>query len=570
MRQSALLASATSRRKKPTIRGAFFLLCKPSLVGCVLVLAYLLVLLGSFSRQQGVLVPPSTMPADNVRPQREKSMNSDDRRRSAQDNNDPEDADEACPFRNSTIYRRVYVYPSPGEEEWKGSTLSKEGRLLNNSSWPWLEVDRRTRQAESNHYHVSSQHAQFATELLVRQIIAHPQSCLRTDDPDKAALFLVPYLPSVEFHAGVRGPPPTHKTSLYAQAIADAIDGDYRGWKQHFGLTDKYWKRRSGSDHILVFSEPLQGLTHPKNKRGSYHFIHTQRQLDPPIVISVELSTTFINMHPACAEKNILMPYPITDGRYFNGEWTRQAAALLTNSTYGLPVANVIPDDQRPLTVFYRAGLHGSCTALRLSLKKDAKCSETWSLQQKLTEDYRLGMRLGTFCPCPGGDTASAKRMFDAVLAGCIPVILSHDFVWPLSDEIESISNGNTLLQSDFSIRWAAQEHWERKYSQTCRLSNASDISLFERLEKVPNDEIERLRKGLKRAAARYSYYPLSLTPLVENPLRDDILPTGGAARALVVALEERAGGVKWPACQQELERAKTGVQSPEPDQFQC
>jgi hypothetical protein len=43
---------------------------------------------------------------------------------------------------------------------------------------------------------------------------------------------------------------------------------------------------------------------------------------------------TFIHMHKACAEKNILLPYPITDGRYFNREWSRQAAALLvTNST---------------------------------------------------------------------------------------------------------------------------------------------------------------------------------------------------------------------------------------------
>jgi hypothetical protein len=186
-------------------------------------------------------------------------------------------------------------------------------------------------------------------------------------------------------------------------------------------------------------------------------------------MISVELSTTFIHMHKACAEKNILLPYPITDGRYFNGEWSRQAAALLvTNSTASnsLAVANAneisIPDDprqrphpNRPLSVFYRAGLHGSCT------------------------------------------------MFDAVLAGCIPVILSHDFVWRLSDEIEPITNymgnthtTNTLRQSDFSIRWPAQEYEERKYDQTCQLSNVSDISLFERLEKVPMDEIERLRKG--------------------------------------------------------------------------
>jgi hypothetical protein len=147
MRQSAapLDRPATSRRKKPTFRGsAVFLLGKPSLVGCVLVLPYFLVLLGSFSRQQGaVLVPTSTLLTDNLLPHGKKSMPSDDKsrsRNSGKDNdndNDVDDPDKACPFRNSTIYRSVYVYPSPGDDDWQGSILSPEGRLLNNSSSSW-------------------------------------------------------------------------------------------------------------------------------------------------------------------------------------------------------------------------------------------------------------------------------------------------------------------------------------------------------------------------------------------------------------------------------------------------
>jgi hypothetical protein len=348
------------------------------------------------------------------------------------------------------------------------------------------------------------------------------------------------------------------------------MDGDYEDWTRLFGLTDRYWKRRNGSDHILVFSEPLQGLGHPKGKRGSYHFIHTQRQLDPPIIISVEVSTTFVNMHPACAAKNILLPYPVTDGRYFNGNWSRQATALLLRDTetWIVATATTLPEDERPLSVFFRAGLHGVCTPLRVSMTQDAKCSATWQRQKQLTKDYRLGMRLATFCPCPGGDTASAKRMFDAILAGCIPVVLSHDFVWPLSTDIEP-GNIASLRSTDFSIRLPARDYWERKYNASCVLSNVTDTSLVQRLEQVPSREIERLRKGLKVAAERYSYYP-PLATLVENPLRDDVLPTGGAARALVVALEERAGGAKWPACQGELEQARRDGPKPEPDQFVC
>jgi hypothetical protein len=45
-------------------------------------------------------------------------------------------------------------------------------------------------------------------------------------------------------------------------------------------------------------------------------------------------------------------------------------------------------------------------------------------------------MRRSTFGPCGG---PSAKRMFDALLAGSIPVILSHDFV-ALHEEFDPLT----------------------------------------------------------------------------------------------------------------------------------
>mmetsp|Transcript_5052 Transcript_5052/g.12594 ORF Transcript_5052/g.12594 Transcript_5052/m.12594 type:complete len:132 (-) Transcript_5052:3704-4099(-) len=48
-------------------------------------------------------------------------------------------------------------------------------------------------------------------------------------------------------------------------------------------------------------------------------------------------------------------------------------------------------------------------------------------LFQKKTDNDYFEYR---WAPCPGGDTPSAKRMFGAIQVGCIPVILSADFVW--------------------------------------------------------------------------------------------------------------------------------------------
>ena len=46
----------------------------------------------------------------------------------------------------------------------------------------------------------------------------------------------------------------------FGEAIRRILEHrDYQAWEDVWGLTSKYWKRRGGADHILVFSEPLQG-----------------------------------------------------------------------------------------------------------------------------------------------------------------------------------------------------------------------------------------------------------------------------------------------------------------------
>lgn len=201
----------------------------------------------------------------------------------------------SCPFAESPLYKSIYVYPSPMDAEWKGSILSEHGKH-GNITWPWLEMDRRLKAEGKAHYDANHNgFNQYTTELLIRDIMTHPDSCLRTIDPEQASLFYVPYLPSMEYHNGsLFG---DYKTSPFGEALLEATtSARYNLWESTFGLTSKYWERKNGSDHILVMSEPLHGLNHPRSKRGNYHFIHSQKQLSPPIIVSIELSTTFVEM----------------------------------------------------------------------------------------------------------------------------------------------------------------------------------------------------------------------------------------------------------------------------------
>jgi hypothetical protein len=529
------------------------------------------------------------------------------------------DPDRNCPFRDSPLYRSIYAYPSPGDDRWTGDILASSHNHTGTSNasdtstssrplpkWPWIDIDRQSRDRAKVHYDPSSTAVQYTTELLVRDIILHPNSCLLTNDPEQAKLFYVPYLPSVEYHNGTLSLG-NYETSPFGQALMDATEGDYRAWESTFGLTSKYWQRRNGSDHILVFSEPLHGLWHPKGRRGSFHFIHSQKQLTPPIVISVELSRTFVDKYPNCARKNILMPYPNTDGKWFNGKYDRQAQKVYHDLPVQTSPAALVAEQEldrhptllstkrnypRPLAQFYRGGLHGSCLKLRQALQDDFQCTNSSAtiqaqiLQQPIAENYMLTYRQATFCPCPGGDSPSAKRMFDALHAGCIPIILSHDFVWPYTKEFDRMVNHTghvttaspfiRLQPEDFAIRVPAQEYDVATFNATtCQIDNGrsgnttSPRTLQSFIEQLSAATIHQLRTGAEQASDAYSYYRRR-PDLPDNPLQEGVLPDGGAAHALVAALAERAEGVLWPACQEELAQGSAQPNVPDTEFFVC
>jgi hypothetical protein len=530
-----------------------------------------------------------------------------------------------CPFKDSSIVESVYVYPHPGSPEWKGDILSDYTRQGSNFSgrngieeYPWIANDLHCKINGIGPYEINSQLVQYNQELLVRDIITHRDSCLRTYDPEKATLFYVPYLASAEFHNGSLFNGESSR-SIYGKAIQDIITEEkYESWETKFGLTSKYWKRRNGSDHILVFGEPMHGLWHPKSRRGNFHFLHSQFQTHAPIVISNELSKTFVDMYPKCAQKNILMPYPNTNGRWFNGKIDNETTTMMANrmkirelshssaaiqselELEGRSEQNKQQQEEtapngtntsplRILGYYYKGGNHGTCTKLRRSMTDEFQCSPSGKMVKKYKEEignYAYGYRHATFCPCPGGDSPSAKRNFDALLAGCIPIIISEDFVWPFTVEFDRSSNhhnssrngGKTALLNpdDFSIRLRAGDHEDSKFDspKTCKpitmdntTGNHRNSSLQSILEAISSDELARLRRGVTLAADAYSYYK-KYPDLPDNPLREGVLPEGGAAYALVRALEERASGALWDACQREME--DKDIRKDSVKQFKC
>ena len=273
-------------------------------------------------------------------------------------------------------------------------------------------------------------------------------------------------------------------------------------------------------------------------------------------------------------------------------------ATTSSNSSESAALVSRPKQNQRPLLQFYEAGNHGTCRQLRMALQQNYKCTKEAQLFSRhgggdnVIPSFVIGYRKAAFCPCPGGDSPSAKRFFDALHAGCIPVVLSHDFVWPfLSLKKESLLGANKN-EEEFSIRLDAQEYTRPKFNQHCGVVDTTSFSLNSTtnatnsalstntasegaaqdlqsyLLTIPNEHILRLQNGVDVASNHYAYYKRD-KDLTNNPLRDGVLPNGGAAHALVDKLGERAYGVLWPACQIENKQTRP-METDKVNSFKC
>jgi len=150
--------------------------------------------------------------------------------------------------------------------------------------------------------------------------------------------------------------------------------------------------------------------------------------------------------------------------------------------------------------------------------------------------------------------------MFDALHAGCIPIILSHDFVWPFTTEFDltedSTLSSLPLKPADFSIRLQAQDYQEASHNASCQLV---------RFPTIPHHPRKRLSRILSKAVP-----PAEIERLRNGALQAGVLPDGGGAHALVQALTERALGQLWPACRDELARGSAKPEEPDATRFQC
>lgn len=368
------------------------------------------------------------------------------------------------------------------------------------------------------------------------------------------------------------------------------MDGEYAPWEETYNITSEHWKKKKGADHIIVMGAPVTGIDHPKGRRG---WFHSMLQLKAPIFISVELFQSFVDEYKECATKNIVVPYvkgrcyyyccarvlplplrlllrvmlhllhpapvpplplpllllllltnsllasplsryPNTGAGWFNGEWAKRAKDDV--STKGSKASKRRGPLKNDTYVFAQIGMHG-CVGVRQPLLDELKADDRCVTEGGFggNDDVKLYLHRATFCPCPVGDSPSAKRMYDVVLAGCIPVVVSDEFIYAYSGVM-----GGPVVPTDFAV----------VISQTA----AKEQGILKTLDALDEKAIGKLKDGGKRIRNTFGFYANG--NYKKDPLVEGAVPNGGAIDELVRALDapDRKSGETWKRCKKNID----------------
>ncbi|CAA7389058.1 unnamed protein product [Spirodela intermedia] len=216
------------------------------------------------------------------------------------------------------------------------------------------------------------------------------KSVVRVHQQEEADLFYIPFFTTISYFLLER----KECKALYREALQ---------W-----VTDQpAWKRSGGRDHILPVHHP-------------WSFKSVRRFMKKAIWLLPDMDSTGNWYKPGevWLEKDVILPYvPNVE--------VCDAQCLLDSQS------------QRSIFLFFRGRLKRNAGGkIRSKLGAGLTGAEGVVVEEGSAGEAgkaaaQNGMRRSIFCLSPAGDTPSSARLFDAIVSGCIPVIVSDELELP-------------------------------------------------------------------------------------------------------------------------------------------
>ncbi|KAG6537554.1 probable beta-1,4-xylosyltransferase IRX10 [Zingiber officinale] len=244
----------------------------------------------------------------------------------------------------------------------------------------------------------------FAAEIFMHRFLL--SSPVRTLVPEEADWFYVPVYPTCDLTK--QGLPLPFQSPRMMRSAVQLVASEW-----------PYWNRTEGADHFFVVPHDFGACFHYQGeiaiKRGIL-----------PLLRRATLVQTFGQKNHVCLKEGSIVIPPYASAK-------RMHAHLLP------------PDIPRSIFIYFRGLLHDSVNdpegcyyarGVRTSLWLNFKNNPIFDISTEHPSTYYEDMQRAVFCLCPLGWAPWSPRLVEAVVFGCIPVIIADGIELPFADTI--------------------------------------------------------------------------------------------------------------------------------------
>ncbi|XP_068329351.1 probable arabinosyltransferase ARAD1 [Pyrus communis] len=342
----------------------------------------------------------------------------------------------ADPYYPLSLPMRVYVYDMPSKFTydllWLFRNSYKETFNLTSNGSP---VHRLIEQHSIDYWLWADLIAPESERLLKSVVRVHRQ--------EEADLFYIPFFTTISFF-------------LLEKQQCKALYREVVKW-----VTDQpAWNRSQGRDHILPVHHP-------------WSFKSVRRLMKNAIWLLPDMDSTGNWYKPGQVylEKDLILPYVA------NVDFCDARCISKTRS-------------KRTTLLFFRGRLKRNAGGkIRSQLVAELSGSEGVAIEEGTAGEAgkaaaQNGMRKSVFCLSPAGDTPSSARLFDAIVSGCIPVIVSDELELPFEGILDYRKIALFISSSD-----AVRPGW-----------------LVTFLRNISHAQIEEMRQNLAKYSRHFLY----------------------------------------------------------------
>ncbi|KAL3683701.1 hypothetical protein R1sor_001723 [Riccia sorocarpa] len=261
----------------------------------------------------------------------------------------------------------------------------------------------------------------FAAEVVLHRVLL--ESPIRTMHADEADYFFVPVYVSCNFSPKNGFPSLTHAPAM----IKDAVELISR--------EAEYWNRSGGRDHIFVAAHDYGACFHAVEKIAVAAGI-------PEVLRNSILLQTFesVDGHPCQEVEHIQIPPYVSPGvvrKFTTSPVQRRKRDILAYFRGKLEL--------HPKNVSGQLYSRGIRTRLWKKYKRD----KLFVMRRKRADGYQSEMLRSVFCLAPLGWAPWSPRIVEAVMYGCVPVIIADKISLPYSHVIDWPSISLTVRERD-------------------------------------------------------------------------------------------------------------------------